>query len=107
VPGFAHGLEALRRDGISAADLAAALGQWKAENAALPLHPERLLRALLDGRLDPALLRAADAVTVRAVNDALGTLLSPDNLRFLLLGADAPQVQAAEKAGLGPAATVE
>ena len=107
VDGFTAGLEALRRTGISPADLAAARSQWKAGNVALPLHPERLLRALLDGRLEPALLRAVDAVTVQSMNQALGDLLRPDRLRYLLLGPDAPQVQAAEKAGLGPAVMVE
>jgi hypothetical protein len=107
VDGFTAGLEALRRTGISPADLAAARSQWKAENVALPLHPERLLRALLDGRLEPALLRAVDAETVQSMNQALGELLRPERLRYLLLGPDAPQVQAAEKAGLGPAVMAE
>jgi len=103
VAGFTAGLERLRRVGFSADELALALVQWKAENSALPLHPERLLRGLLDGRLDPALARSVEAVTLPALNQALKAWLDPARLRFLLLGADAPQVQAAEKAGLGPA----
>jgi len=103
VPSLVAGLAGLRRSGFSAEDLASALIQWKAENAALALHPEQLLRALLDGRLDPALARAVDAVTVKDLAEALKAWLEPERLRFLLLGGDATLVQAAEKAGLGPA----
>jgi hypothetical protein len=57
---------------------------------------------VLDGRLDPALARSVAAVTVKALDEAVTAWLQPDRLRFLLLGADAPLVQAAEQAGLGP-----
>jgi hypothetical protein len=102
VPGFLAALERLRDTGFSPEDLACALIQWKAENSALPLHPEALLRAMADGRLDPALVRAVEQVTLKEIDQALKAWLAPERLRFLLLGADAPMLQAAEKAGLKP-----
>ena len=102
VPSFTAGLAGLRRAGFGADDLASALIQWKAENAALPLHPQQLLRALLDGRLDPALARAVEAVTLSDLEAVLKAWLEPERLQFLMLGADVTLVQAAEKAGLGP-----
>jgi hypothetical protein len=101
---FAAALETLRAQGFTANDLACALIQWKAENQALPLHPEALLRGQVRGRLDPDLAQAVERVTLREINETLKAWLQPGNLRFLLLGADAPMVQAAEKAGLGPVA---
>jgi acetyl-CoA acetyltransferase len=97
-------LAALRRHGFSREDLTCALIQWKAENGALGLHPGALLRALGQGRLEPDLARAVDRVTLAAVNQALQAWLEPDRLRYLLLGADAPMLQAAEQAGLAPSA---
>jgi hypothetical protein len=102
VPGFMAALERLRGTGFAPEDLACALIQWKAENSALPLHPEALLRETLDGRLDPGLARAVDQVTLNEIDVALKVWLDPARLRFLLLGADAPMLQAAEKAGLKP-----
>ncbi len=104
VQGVAAALEALRTKGFTADDLGCALIQWKAEKQALPLHPEALLRGQAGGRLDPDLARAVEQVTLREIDAALEAWLQPRNLRFLLLGADAPMVQAAEKAGLGPGA---
>jgi hypothetical protein len=100
--GFLAGLEGLRTRGFTREDLAFARIQWEGENVALPLHPEALLRRIVDGRAGPALEQAVQRVTVAEVNQALKTLLAPDRLHYLLLGADAPLVQAAEKAGLGP-----
>jgi predicted Zn-dependent peptidase len=102
VPGLMAGLERLRGTGFTPEDLACALIQWKAENSALPLHPEALLRAMADGRLDPALVRAVEQVTLKEIDQALKAWLAPERLRFLLLGADAPMLQAAEQAGLKP-----
>jgi hypothetical protein len=104
VPGCLAALDSLRRSGFSQEDLACALIQWKATNGALGLHPGTLLRDLGEGRLEPALAQAVDRVTLAAVNLALRAWLEPDRLRYLLLGADAPMLQAAEKAGLGPSA---
>jgi hypothetical protein len=102
VPGFTAALAALRRNGFSQANLACALIQWKAENSSLALHPEAMLRELADGRLEPDLARAVDQVTLAQIDRALKAWLDPERLRFLLLGADAPMLQAAEKAGLTP-----
>jgi predicted Zn-dependent peptidase len=102
VPGFMAALASLRRGGLSEQDLAFAVVQWKAENAALALHPEPLLRDLADGRLDPGLAQAVNRLTLTEVSQALQSWLDPDRLRYLLLGADAPMLQAAEKAGLAP-----
>jgi hypothetical protein len=107
VAGFKGALEGLRASGFSSDDLACAFLQWKAENAARPLHPEALLRDLVGGRLDPELARAVDQVTLKQVNNALKAWLQPDRLRFLLLGADAPTLKAAEQAGLGPSLMLE
>jgi hypothetical protein len=104
--GFQAGLEQLRSHGFSKDDLAFARIQWKGEMVALPLHPEDLLRRTAEGRIGPALEQAVDKVTLAEINQAIRTLLAPDRLRFLLLGADAPLVQAAERAGLGPATLV-
>jgi hypothetical protein len=101
VPGCTAALAALR-NGFSQEDLACALIQWKAENSALVLHPEALVRDLADGRLDPDLARAVDQVTLAQVDQALKAWLDPERLRYLLLGADAPMLQMAEKAGLKP-----
>lgn len=102
VPGFAAALVSLRAQGCTADDLARARVQWQAGNAALPLHPEDLLRALAGGRLDPALARAVDRLTLAEMNEALKACLDPARMRYLLLGADAAMVQAADQAGLGP-----
>jgi hypothetical protein len=107
VSGFTAGLERLRGTGFSPEDLARALVQWRAENLALGLHPEALLREDLDGQLDPALALAVDRLTLQDLNQALRAWLDPQRLRFLLLGADAPMVQAADKAGLKPSAILE
>jgi hypothetical protein len=104
VPGFATALAALAARGFGAEDLARARVQWQAGRAALPLHPEPMLRELAGGRLDPGLVAAVDALDPAAVNGVLRAWLEPARLRFLLLGADAAMVQAAEKAGLGPTA---
>lgn len=104
VPGLLAGLLSLRDTGLSREDLACALIQWKAENGALALHPEALVRAQAEGRLRPDLARAVAHVTLPEINQALKDWLTPDRLRFLLLGADAPMLQAAEKAGLLPSA---
>jgi hypothetical protein len=104
VSGFKAGLDGLRTSGFSADDLASALVKWKAENNALALHPEAMVRALIDGRLDPDLDQAVERVTLKEVDQALREWLDPERVRFLLLGADAPMIQAAEKAGLGPSA---
>lgn len=104
VPGFTAALAALAARGFTAEDLARARLQWQAERAALPLHPEPMARELAGGRLDPALAAAVDRLEPGPVNAALRAWLDPARLRYLLLGADAPMVQAAEKAGLGPAA---
>ena len=102
VPEFTAALAALGSGGFTAQDLARARVQWQAERAALPLHPEALVKDLAGGRLDPALAGAVDRLELGAVNDALRTWLEPTRLRYLLLGADSEMVQAAEKAGLGP-----
>jgi hypothetical protein len=102
VPGFMAALARLRDTGFSPEDLACALIQWKAENGALPLHPVALVRGMAEGRLDPALARSVDQVTLKEIDQALKAWLAPDRLRFLLLGADAPLLQAGEKAGLKP-----
>jgi hypothetical protein len=102
VPGCMAALDTLRRNGFSSEDLASALLQWKAENSALPLHPEALLRETLDGRLDPDLARAVGQLTLKEIDAALKVWLDPERVRYLLLGADAPMLQAAEKAGLKP-----
>jgi predicted Zn-dependent peptidase len=102
VPGFLASLERLRGTGFSPEDLACALIQWKAEGSALTLHPEALLRETLDGRLDPGLARAVEQVTLKEIDRALQAWLDPQRLRFLLVGADAPMLQAVEKAGLKP-----
>ena len=104
VPGCLAALSSLRRSGFSQEDLACALIQWKAANGALGLHPGTLLRDLGEGRLEPDLARAVDRTTLAAVNQARRAWLEPERLRYLLLGADAPMLQAAEKAGLGPSA---
>jgi len=104
VEGFLAGLDRLRRTGFSTDDLVRALAQWKAENAALPLHPAALLGRLAEGRLDPELARAVSQVTVKELDQALNAWLEPGRVRYLLLGADAPLLQSAEKAGLGPSA---
>jgi hypothetical protein len=96
-------LASLRTQGFTAADLDRARIRWKARRAALPLHPADLLHRLQAGALDPAFDRGVDALDVGTVNAALARILDPAALRYLLLGADASQVQAAEKAGLGPA----
>ena len=106
VPGFLAGLESLRHHGFSAEDLACALIQWKAEQSALPLHPEALVRAISSGRQDPALARAVERVTLKEIDAALAAWLAPERIRFLLLGADAPMLQAAELAGLQPSTVV-
>jgi len=102
VPGFMAGLQRLRETGFTPEDLACALIQWKAENVALPLHPEALLRESLDGRLEPGLALAVEQVTLKDLDLALKAWLAPERLRFLLVGADAPMLQAAEQAGLKP-----
>jgi hypothetical protein len=104
VASFTRGLDSLRRDGFSSGDLGFALIQWRAENTALPLHPGALLRRRIEGRLDPGLARAVAGLTVGQVAEALKAWLDPARTRFLLLGGDAPVLQAAEKAGLGPSA---
>lgn len=106
VPGFLAALESLRHNGFSAEDLACALIQWKAEHSALPLHPEALTGAAGHGRLDPALVRAVEGVTLKQIDAALAAWLAPERIRFLLLGADAPMLQAAELAGLKPSAVL-
>jgi len=102
VPGFTAALADLRRSGFSQRELAGALIQWKAENSALALHPEALVRALGDGRLDPDLARAVGQVTLAEIDQVLKAWLDPERLRFLMLGADAPMLQKAETAGLKP-----
>jgi hypothetical protein len=104
VPGFTAALDGLRKRGFSSDDLASALLQWKAENAALPLHPEALLDRTVEGRLDPDLAQAVGRMTVKELNAALNAWLDPARLQFLLLGADAPLLQAAEAAGMVPSA---
>jgi predicted Zn-dependent peptidase len=106
VSGFTAALAGLRRNGFSQEDLACALIQWKAENSALALHPEAMLRELADGRLEPELARAVDQVTLARVDQVLRDWLDPERVRFLLLGADTPMLQAAEQAGLKPSALV-
>ena len=64
------------------------------------------MRDLADGRLDPDLARAVDQVTLAQVDQALKAWLDPERLRYLLLGADAPMLQMAEKAGLKPSAVL-
>jgi len=100
--GVTAGLDRLRRSGFSIEDLGCAVIQWKAENAALPLHPGALLRRMLEGRLEPALARSVERVTLKDLDQALNAWLEPERVRFLLLGADAPMLQSAEKAGLTP-----
>ncbi|MDR3673178.1 MAG: insulinase family protein [Holophaga sp.] len=106
VPGFMAALERLRSAGFSPEDLACALLQWKAENSALALHPEALLRETLDGRLNPELARAVQRLTLKEIDQALQAWLDPQRLRFLLVGADAGVLQAADKAGLKPVVIV-
>jgi hypothetical protein len=43
-----------------------------------------------------------EQVTLKDIDQALKAWLAPERLRFLLLGADAPLLQAAERAGLKP-----
>jgi hypothetical protein len=102
VPGFTAALADLRRSGFSQEDLASALIQWKAGNSVLALHPEALVRELADGRLEPDLALAVGQVTLAQIDQVLKAWLDPERLRFLLLGADAPMLQAAEKAGMKP-----
>jgi hypothetical protein len=104
--GFMGALEALRRDGFSAEELADARSQWQQGRAALVLHPDQLLERTLDGQLDPGLIRAVDQATLAELNQALRAWLDPQRFRFLLLGADAALVQAAEKAGMAPSTLI-
>jgi len=106
VAGCTAGLESLRRSGFTSEELACALLQWQAENASAPLHPGRMLDQILEGRLDPGLAQAVGRTTVKDLDQALNAWLDPGGLRFLLLGADAPLLQAAEKAGLAPSAVL-
>ena len=104
--GFLAGLNGLRTRGFSLEDLEFARIQWRGENLALSLHPEDLLHRIADGLVGPALEQAVETVTVAELNQALKTLLAPERLTFLLLGADAPLVRAVEQEGLGPVALV-
>ena len=103
---FLAGLERLRSRGVSREDLEFARIQWRGQLVALPLHPEELLRRSAAALVGPALQQSVEKVTVQDVNQALKALLAPDRLRFLLLGADAPMVQAAVQAGMGPSTLV-
>jgi hypothetical protein len=103
VPGLVKALEGLRARGCTGDDLACARFQWRAGNAALPLHPEALLRGFTDGRLDPGLAQAMDRLTPGQMTQAVQAWLDPGRLRYLLLGADAAMLQAVARAGLGPA----
>jgi len=104
--GFMAALEALRRDGFTAEDLADARNQWQHGRAARVLHPGQLLEGTLEGQLDPGLVRAVGQAALPELNQALRAWLDPERLRFLLLGADAALVQAAEKAGMAPSSLV-
>ena len=106
VPGFLAALESLRQTGFSPEDLACALIQWKAENSALALHPEVLVRETTSGRLDPGLAQSVDRLTLKEIDEVLGAWLAPERIRYLLLGADAPMLRAAEAAGLKPSAVI-
>ena len=102
VPGLLASLARLRQGGFTPDDLARARVQWKAENGALALHPGTLLDALAGGRFDAGLAGAVEQVRLAEINQALAAWLDPGRLHFLLLGADAPMLRGAEKAGLLP-----
>lgn len=106
VAAFLRTLEGMRTQGFSEQDLDRARARWKARIAALPLHPEDLVRRLQEGVLDPGFLARVEAVRLKDVNGALAALLAPADLRYLLLGGDAALVQKAEGAGLGPAVAI-
>lgn len=95
---FQDALGALRARGFSQLDLERARARWRARMAVLPLHPKDQLSRFQEGVLDPEFQRRVEAVGVKEVNDALGALLAPEALRYLLLGGDAALV-----AALGPA----
>jgi hypothetical protein len=99
-------LDQLRSKGFTEVDLDRARIQWRAERAALPLHPQALLQRLLQ-RGPTGGLTATETVTLKAVNELLAQWLDPAGLRYLLLGGDATLLKAAEGAGLGTAVLVK
>ena len=104
LPGaFLDRLNQLRSKGFTSEDLVRARIQWRARKAALALHPEVLVKELLQIPLD----RDVEAVTVAEVNQTLTAWLEPEGLRYLLLGGDALTLKAAETAGLGTAVLVK
>jgi hypothetical protein len=107
VPALVALLERLRRHGFTQVELDLARLRWQAERAAQSLHPKALLSRTLQGRLEPGLEGAVAAASLAEVNARLALWLDPAGLRCLLLGADAALLQAALKAGLGPAELVQ
>ncbi|HLO66999.1 MAG TPA: insulinase family protein [Holophaga sp.] len=89
-------LDQLRGQGFSERDVERARVRWKARVASLPLHPRDQVHAIQEGLTDPALARAVDQVGAKEVAEGLRRILDPAGLKFLLLGADAALVRAAE-----------
>ena len=97
VPSLVAALTRLRSQGVTPEGLERARLRWKAENTALALHPQRLLSQALQGDRTAEV----EAVTLQELNAAVAAWLAPGNLHYLLLGADADLVKAAQNAGLG------
>jgi predicted Zn-dependent peptidase len=102
VPALLDTLASLRARGFTQEEVDRARLSWKARMTALPLHPARLLQRLQDGLLDPAFQARMDELGPKELNAALASLLAPEALHYLLLGADDELVKAAEQAGLAP-----
>jgi hypothetical protein len=77
-------LEKLRARGLRAEDLAWAKTQWRAERAALSLHPEERLSAWAWWALagDPG--AALDTTDLEAANAALQVRISAESLRWFV-----------------------
>ena len=106
VGGLMVALDLLRTRGFSDGDLARAKVRWRARKVTRTLHPDSLVRGLLQDP-EPIPDQAVEALTPEVVNAALATWLEPEGMRFLLLGGDAGMLQAGEKAGLGKAVLVK
>jgi hypothetical protein len=100
VKALAATLDRLRSRGFTESDLDRARLRWNARCNALPLHPQDLVERLKDGTLTPEFKRQVEAVRVADLNKALGELLDPAFLRYLLLGADDRLVEQAKRANL-------
>jgi predicted Zn-dependent peptidase len=93
-------LDQIQKCKISPEELRRALIHWRAENAALSLHPSDLTHQLVNNRLDPELLKAIELITVEDLNQAIKLWLKPERVNILLLGAETPKEQDIKKAGL-------